>query len=146
MNLLSVRSRSREELRRRLLRVGYDPEEIDPALADLERVGLIDDERFAQEVAESMRRRGMGRRAGISALRAKGVAAEVAELAAEEIDQGDEESRAEEVARTRLRRLGGLRPEVAGRRLLGFLLRRGFDPQAARAACRRVLEEEREAS
>ncbi|MGH2662914.1 MAG: RecX family transcriptional regulator [Actinomycetota bacterium] len=109
-------------------------------------MGLVDDERFAQEVAASMRRRGMGRRAGISALRAKGVAAEVAEVATEEIDQGDEETRAEEVARIRLRRLDGLQPEVARRRLLGFLLRRGFDSDAARAATRRVLEEQQEAS
>lgn len=142
LRLLSVRSRSRAELRERLLRAGYHPSEIEGAMADLEAVGLIDDERFARETAARDRRRGLGRRAGMASLRGKGVDRALAEQVTEEAQPGDEEARALEVARARVGRLRGLDPPVARRRLLGFLLRRGYDGQAARSAARRVLEEE----
>lgn len=142
LHLLSFRSRSRSELRWRLVRAGYEAEEIDAALADLEGVGLVDDERFARELASSRSNRGYGRRAGMAALRAKGVDRGLAERIVEETQSGDEEERALEVARGRLGRLRNLAPEVARRRLLSFLLRRGYDGEVARAACRRVLEEE----
>ena len=107
----------------------------------LEGVGLVDDERFARELASSRSSRGYGRRAGMAALRAKGVDRGLAERIVEETQPGDEEERALEVARGRLGRLGNLSPEVARRRLLSFLLRRGYDGDVARAACRRALEE-----
>ncbi|MDQ4006168.1 MAG: recombination regulator RecX [Actinomycetota bacterium] len=141
LRLLSVRSRSRTELMHRLRRAGYESEEIEEALSDLERVGLIDDERFAREVAEDRRKRGYGPRAGMAALRQKGVDRAVAERVVEESQPEDEEDRAAEVARARWPRLSNLEPPVARRRLLDFLLRRGFDFQVARDACRRVIEE-----
>ena len=141
LRLLGVRSRSREELRRRLRQAGHDPDEIEAALADLERVGLIDDEAFADEVVRwKLGRRGYGHRAAITALRKAGVDREVAERAVEAAGWEDEQSRAEEVATARLPRLASLDPETAYRRMLSFLLRRGFDPEVARSACARVLE------
>ena len=89
LRLLSVRSRSRAELIQRLRRAGYEPEEIDTAVADLERVGLIDDEEFARQVAQDRRKRGYGPRAGLAALRQKGVAREVAERIVEETQPED---------------------------------------------------------
>lgn len=139
LRLLGVRSRSREEVRRRLAGAGFPDDEVAAVLDDLERVGLVDDERFAQEVVrERMGRRGFGPRAVLSTLLQAGVAREIAERAVAGAG-GDEEARAEEVALGRLRRLTNLPPDVAGRRLLDFLLRRGFDHEAARAACRRAL-------
>lgn len=139
LRLLGVRSRSREELRGRLAKAGFPDEEIAAALDDLERVGLIDDERFAEEVVrDRMGRRGFGPRGALEALRTLGVPRGIAERVVEGWG-GDEERVAEEVARSRLRRLASLPPQVASRRLLDFLLRRGFDPEVARAACRRVL-------
>jgi regulatory protein len=142
LRLLAVRSRSRAELRERLLRAGYHPSEIEGAIADLEDVGLIDDERFAREMAAKDRRRGLGRRAGLASLRGKGVDRALAEQITEETQADDEEARAVEVARARVGRLRNLDPPVARRRLLGFLLRRGYEGETARLAARRVLEEE----
>ncbi|HEV3475762.1 MAG TPA: regulatory protein RecX [Actinomycetota bacterium] len=142
LRLLSARSRSRAELRDRLLRAGYHPSEIESAIADLEAVGLVDDERFAREMAAKDRRRGLGRRAGLASLRGKGVDRALAERVTEETQSEDEEKRAIEVARARVSRLRGLDPPVARRRLLGFLLRRGYEGETARSAARRVLEEE----
>lgn len=142
LRLLTVRSRSRSELRQRLLRAGFEPEEVDAALDDLEAVGLIDDEAFARELAEHQRRKGLGRRAGLAGMRAKGVDRELAERVTDDLAPEDEAERATEIATGRLGRLQGLDPETRRRRLLDFLLRRGYDPETARAACLRALAEE----
>jgi regulatory protein len=145
LRLLSVRSRSRSELRQRLLRADFEQEEVEAALADLEAVGLIDDEAFARELAESQRRKGMGRRAGVSALRVKGVDRELAERIADDVNPEDEAERAMDVAAKRLPRMHGLDPETRRRRLTDFLMRRGYDPAIARSACLRAMAEEDQA-
>jgi regulatory protein len=140
LGLLGYRARSRAELRHRLLRVGYEEEEVSDALNDLEAVGLIDDEKFARELAaHELERRGSGRRLAMAALRRAGVDAEVAERILDEIASGEEEARAEELARARLGRLVGLDEETVRRRLLSYLLRRGYEGQVARAAARRAV-------
>ena len=141
LRLLAVRSRSRYELRSRLLRAGYESEEVDAAISDLEGVGLVDDERFARELAEHKRRRGMGRRAGLAALRSKGVDRDLAERTVDEVQPEDDADLAFELARGRLERLRALPPDVVYRRLVGFLIRRGYEPTIARAAVQRALAE-----
>lgn len=141
LRLLSVRSRSRSELHRRLVRAGYEAEEVDHAVAELEAVGLVDDERFAREVAEHHRRRGMGRRAGVAALRQKGVDRELAEQVFGEVNPEDEAELAFELARGRLGRLRSLPPELAQRRTVAFLIRRGYEPVIAGTAVRRAAAE-----
>jgi regulatory protein len=142
LRLLSVRARSKSELRQRLLRAGCEPEEVDAALADLEAVGLIDDEAFARELAELQRRKGLGRRAAVAGMRGKGVDRALAERIADDVSPEDEAERAMEVASKRLPRLAGMDPEVRRRRLLDYLLRRGYDYQTALAACIRAMAEE----
>jgi regulatory protein len=140
LRLLSVRSRSHAELFRRLRMAGFVEPDIETALADLEGVGLIDDERFARELAaHEVGGRLAGRRAALASLRKAGVARDLAELAVEEAAGDDEEARAEELARSRVGRLTALPPEAAYRRLLSFLQRRGYSGEVARAACRRAL-------
>jgi regulatory protein len=142
LRLLSVRSRSHAELSRRLRLAGFAEPDIEAALADLEAVGLIDDERFARELAgHEVGGRLAGNWAALASLRKAGVARDLAERAVDEASGDDEEARAEELARSRLGRLRGLPPEAAYRRLLGFLQRRGYSGEIARAACRLVLEQ-----
>lgn len=141
LRLLGVRSRSREELRRRLSQAGFPQDEVVQALEDLERVGLVDDERFADEVVQwRLSRQGYGHRAAIDTLRKAGVDRSIAERAVAEAGWEDEEGRAEEAGRARLPRLEGLPPHAARRRLLGFLIRRGFEPEVARAVAARLLQ------
>jgi regulatory protein len=147
LGLLGHRARSRAELSSRLLRAGYPEEEVAAALDDLEAVGLVDDERFARELAaHELRSRGSGRRLALASLRRAGVKGEVAERIVEEAAPADEEARAEEVARARLRRFRGLDEVTAYRRLLSYLLRRGYDGAVARAAAQRALSAESSAS
>jgi regulatory protein len=139
LRLLSVRSRSRRELEVRLLRAGFDPEEVAQELERLEAVGLVDDERFAREFAEhQLLARRAGQRAVASGLAAKGVDRRIVERALAEAP-GDDAERASELARSRAERLRGVPPEKAFGRLVSFLVRRGHEPETARRAARSAL-------
>jgi regulatory protein len=140
LRLLGVRWRSRAELQQRLRLAGFASEEIDQAIQDLDRVGLVDDARFARAVvADRAGRRLAGDREIRAVLRQKGVAEDAA--AAAMAGAGDESERALDLARKRAARLGDLEPAAAFRRLQGLLLRRGFGPGVAREACRAALAE-----
>jgi regulatory protein len=140
LRLLTVRWRSRAELEQRLRRAGFEEDEVVAALGDLERAGLIDDQRFAQAVvADRAGRRLSGDREIRIALRQKGVADEVTSAAL--ADAGDESDRALALARKRAAKLSGLDPGAAFRRLYGLLERRGFGSAVARDACRAALAE-----
>ena len=141
LGLLAVRPRSRRELERRLGAAGFDGDEVAGELERLERVGLIDDEAFARALAEqAFGRRMAGRRAVASALAAKGVDPQVASAVLDELEGDGDDGRADELARARAVRLGGLPPDRAFQRLTGFLVRRGHAPASARRAARRALE------
>jgi regulatory protein len=140
LRLLGVRWRSRHELEQRLAHAGFEPGDIESAIADLERAGLVDDDRFAGEVARDQAgRKLVGNRAVRSALAQKGVARSLVDQVVSSL--GDEDARALELARRKVARLSGLEPRVAARRLYGLLVRRGYGPDVARDACRRALEE-----
>jgi regulatory protein len=112
---------------------------VESALADLEGVGLVDDERFARELAEHQRRKGLGRRAGLAALRGKGVDRDLAERTVDQVQPEDDADLAYELASARLERLRALPPDVVHRRLLSYLIRRGYEPVIARSAVRRAM-------
>jgi SOS response regulatory protein OraA/RecX len=57
---LQHRDRSRRDLEERLARAGIDEDERNDALETLERVGYLDDERFAGSRAEALAARGYG--------------------------------------------------------------------------------------
>ena len=139
LRLLTARPRTRGELGDRLLRAGFDPGEVQEELDRLERVGLLDDARFAREFAErEVGGRLAGSRAVGRALAAKGVARPVIEEVVGAYAEGDEE-RAVELARSRAPRLAALGPEASFRRLVSFLSRRGYDPAVALRAARIAL-------
>jgi regulatory protein len=57
---LQHRDRSRRDLEERLARAGIDEDQRNDALETLERVGYVDDERFAGSRAEALANRGYG--------------------------------------------------------------------------------------
>jgi regulatory protein len=142
LGLLAVRMRSRRELRDRLKRAGFASEEVDGVLERLERVGLIDDDRFADELAQhaaGVKR--SGNRAIASALYAQGVPRETIDRVVARAGE-DEEARAEALASSRVGRLRGLPPTTAYQRLTSLLIRRGYEPEVARRAAGLALEVE----
>jgi regulatory protein len=138
LGLLSVRARSRRELERRLLQAGFEADEVADVLERLERVGLVDDEAFARQVAEhAFGVKRSGRRAVVGSLMAAGVARDIIEATVS--DAGDEDERADALARSRASRLGSIDPAKAFSRLTSLLVRRGYSPEVARQAARRAL-------
>jgi regulatory protein len=143
LGLLAVRPRSRRELQARLLRAGFPAEEVDEEIERLVSVGLLDDERFAVEFAvHEIERRRAGRRAVSTALWAKGIDRGTIERVLGEV-HSDEGERAARLAADRARGLRGFPPDVAFRRLVSFLVRRGYEPEVARRASRVALGLER---
>jgi len=134
VRLLATRSRSRADLRRRLVQKQHPPAAADGALARLEARGLLEDRRFAREYAASHAlRRGPARL--LRDLLAQGVERGTAEEAvrAALADEGvDPLSAARAVAEKRARQLADLPLEVRRRRLLAYLARRGFQGSEAR--------------
>ena len=139
LGLLAVRPRARRELERRLLAAGFEPDEVADVLVRLERVGLIDDEAFATQMAEyQFTSRRAGRRAVTSALLARGIDPELAARVADRAPD-DEQQRAHDLAETRAGRLRGVEPAKAFGRLTSLLIRRGYAPEVARTAARAAL-------
>jgi regulatory protein len=146
LRYLTVRPRSRMEVRRRLLqrrpnRPAPEPELVERVLARLERMHQLDDRDFAEYWVEQRER--FSPRAAYALqqeLRQRGVDRETAEAAAE--DEQDEE-RALAAARQRLRTLNAPDYEAFRTKLGSFLMRRGFRYGLAQALVRRLWEEER---
>lgn len=133
-----MRARSRRELERRLLQAGFEAAEIAEVLERLERVGLVDDEAFARQVADhAFGVKRSGRRAVVGSLMAAGIAPDIIEATVS--DAGDEGERADALARARASRLVSVEPARAFSRLTSLLVRRGYSPEVARQAARRAL-------
>lgn len=147
LDALARRARSRAELQRWLLQRDYPADEVDVVLERLVAARLLDDLAFARGFVQS--RLGEGRGYGPGRVRLelmrRGVAREVIDrvLAEHQEDAGVDPAQAVEVAaRKRLRSLAGLEPAVAERRLIAWLLRRGFRGGIAGQVARRLLREE----
>jgi regulatory protein len=127
LKLLAQQPRTRAELERSLARAGAPEDAVASVLDRLTQVGLVNDTAYAQAYVRTgvgVRRRGT--RNLKAELRGRGVAPEIIDLAAAEVDEQDERATALTLARRRAQSLGRLAPEVRRRRLTGLLLRRGF--------------------
>ena len=125
--LLSYRSRSVAELRKKLLEKGFSERTVGSVVDDLLRVGLLDDVRFASAYVHSrMLQKPMGKRLLMRELFQKGIDEETAEKSIDEGYEGRSEADiARELAEKRIARSGG-EGRKARKRLADFLLRRGF--------------------
>ncbi|MFD0364282.1 recombination regulator RecX [Nocardia sp. GCM10030253] len=133
LRLLAVRARSRAELARRLAAKGFTPEVTETALDRLVEVGLINDAAFAEEWVHARHTfSGKGKQALAQELRRKGVAQSDAAPALDAITADDEESRATDLVRRKLRSMpANLDRDKIIRRLVGMLARRGYNQSTA---------------
>jgi len=127
LKLLSYRSRSRRELCDRLKRKGFGDEQTDHAVRYLERAGLINDERLAQELLNySSERKPLGKK-GLEVLLAKrGIDKELINRTLSSHTKDAEEESAQLFVEKKLRSLKNYPGDVVKRRLWGMLRRRGF--------------------
>ena len=124
----------------RLLRAGFEAQEVQDELTRLEEVGLLDDEAFATALANHhLNVRGSGRRVAERELFAKGVDRALIDRTLADHPE-DESGRAEQLAQARVGKLANLPPEKAYARLVSFLARRGYGAAVAHRAAKRALE------
>lgn len=148
MKFLQRRMHSRAELKTKLRRNEYAVDLIDEVLNDLERLGYVNDAKFAAASTElSAKVRHHGRRRAAIELMKKGVTGESARKALENTyDTHDSLSVARELAQKKARTLQKLDPQVARRRLAGMLMRRGFEYDVVRPVIDEVLGQHDERS
>jgi regulatory protein len=129
LRLLQSRLQSTAEMRRKLLRKEYGETVVDAVIEDLTRMGYLDDARFAKTKALSAAgHKQHGKRRAKMELMKSGVSGDVADKALADVyDATDTLAVARELARKQSPRLKKLDPQVARRRLIGMLQRRGFD-------------------
>jgi len=136
LRALARRAHARFDLRRRLLQKQHPPAAVDGALDRLGAVGLLNDAQFARDFAAAKARRGRGPARLVRDLQSQGVDRRIAEdavrtsLAAEGVDP---EQAVQALAEKRARQLAGLPAPVRKRRLVAFLVRRGFGGAEVRA-------------
>ena len=125
---LSYRPRSHAEVEKKLRDQGFGDDTVLTVLSNLIRLQYVDDERFADQWAQSrVRLRGLGRRRIERELRDKGVDRETVRRALDGVLTADLEI---ETARMAVeRKLASMRTldrQTRRRRLAGFLERKGF--------------------
>jgi regulatory protein len=129
LRALARRAHARQDLQRRLVKKQHPPAAVEAALERLTVRGLLDDHRFAEQYAALRATRGKGPARLLRDLQAQGVERRTAETAvrrALEEEGIDPALEARAVAAKRARQLAGLPVPVRKRRLLAFLVRRGY--------------------
>jgi regulatory protein len=138
--LLTYRARSRKELEEKLRDREFGDAVIEVVVANLIRLGYVNDLEFARQwAAGRIRLRGLGRRRIEQELRNKGISRDVVQETLRAVFEDSPETNiAQQEAEKKLRSLARFAPEVRRRRLAGHLERRGFPPEIIYDVLRRV--------
>ena len=141
LDQLTGQARSRKQLMDKLA-AKCVPEELSVRLLDrFEEVGLVDDEAFARMwIASRQPGKGLAGRALAQELRRKGIDDEVVKEAVAEIDPDDERAAAERLVQRKMRSVASLDRQVATRRLVGMLARKGYGAGLAYSVVREALD------
>lgn len=138
---LRTRSLSEREARAVLRSEGLDDPVIDAVVEGLLRHGYLDDLRLAEHLVYiGSDRKRQGRQAIARTLASRGIPREVVDAVLSETHD-DDAARALEFARLKARSLHTLERDVALRRLVGQLSRRGYPGTVAMTAARAALDE-----
>lgn len=137
---LTAGPRTEAQLREALAKRRVPAEVAEPLLARFAEVGLIDDAAYAEALIRSEAAAGgLSRRRVAQRLTAKGVSRDVVATVVAEIDPDAEYQAARDLAARQQRRLAGLDPTTAQRRLIGVLARRGYPPDTVRTVVQETL-------
>lgn len=132
---LTYRPRSRAELEAKLRERGFEEAVLEIVLADLMRLGYVNDRQFANQWTLSRTRlRGFGRRRIEQELKNKGIDRElIREVFAEVFVDETELETAKLIAEKKINAMARFDRETRRRRLAGFLERKGFSFEIIRA-------------
>jgi regulatory protein len=135
---LKIRPRSIEELKEKLKGKGFSSTEIETTVLELIASGLLDDRAFTKSWINYRLARPFGFRRIIQELKTKGVDQEIIEQAVAEVEGYSPENAALELAQRRWQRLPAIDPVKKKKRVLDFLLRRGFEASVAMKALKKL--------
>ena len=145
LNMLALRARSANELRRSLIRKGEPTDQVEVAVERLLRAGFLDDASFARQFARSrVLGAGFSRHRLHVELARRGVEREVASAAIDEIfadERVDEAGTLERVAKKKLETLARLDQRTQRRRLYAYLARRGYDSDDVGRVVRSLVQD-----
>jgi regulatory protein len=142
LRLLTVRARSRAELRDALAARAVPELAATKVLDRLAEVGLVDDQAYADGYVSSRQRdRGLSVREIGRQLRDKGVDEAVIATAVDTVTAEAEAEVARQLVLRKLRSMTRLAPEVKTRRLVGMLARKGYSPGMAFRVVRDAVAE-----
>ncbi|HEU4828242.1 MAG TPA: regulatory protein RecX [Gemmatimonadales bacterium] len=141
LRALELRPYAHADLARRLVRRGHAREAVTAALDEVSGMGLLDDAAFARTYVETRTARGRGPVRIRRDLMSMGVAREAADaaIAAQWPDGTEDPALPLELATRRAAQLGDLPRPVKRRRLLAYLMRRGFSGRTVNQVVTRVL-------
>ncbi|MDR3202752.1 MAG: recombination regulator RecX [Bifidobacteriaceae bacterium] len=143
LRLLARSPKSRDQLARAIASRGV-PDQVAAGVLDrFEAVGLVDDTAFAEMLVRTRHtERGLTGPALAAELRRRGVDAEVAREAMEQVTPEDQLARAVELARKKLAATAGLDRQVRLRRTYATLARKGYPHALATRALDAALAQE----
>jgi regulatory protein len=130
--LLKFRPRSEKEIYQRLKNKKFNEEIIKNTVAFLKDKEFIDDNYFAKAWIQSRIKRPLGLGRLRAELKVKGVDKEIIDSQIQEIKKDyAEEDIVKAIAKAKISKLKGIEPLKAKRRILDYLLRRGFSAEIA---------------
>jgi regulatory protein len=135
LNLISIRMRSRNELRERFLRDGYSENAIENALTRLEENGYLNDEAFAKKFIRSLlQKKNIGKSAVQFELRKKGIPSKIIDRAVQELyDNRNELEDAMAAAKKKMVTYREKDPVKRRMKLSLFLRQRGFSSETVQS-------------
>ena len=143
LKLLDIRPHAEAELRRKLVKSGkHTGADIQAVMADLRRLGLVDDRTFARLFCESLKGQGIGRLKAQFKMRSRGLSAQLVQETLESLwatDDAEETERAMAAAERKWRSLCKSGKPLLNMRqsLARFLVSRGFQSNIVGAVLNR---------
>jgi len=132
LRFLKNRPCSIAELKEKLEAKGFFSADIEITILDLMASGLLDDRAFTKSWINYRLARPFGFKRIIQELKDKGIDPDIIEQAVVDFKDGyDPEKIAFAIAQRRWQRFPAIDPQKKKKRILDFLLRRGFDAQVA---------------
>lgn len=133
---LGNRARSSYQLALQLRRQQFSEPHIAEAIARLKEEGYVDDREYASSYVRSrISKQGKGRLRVAQELKGQGISSRIIEQTLAQLDEDEEVEAAYEAASKKMRSLHG-EPAENSRKLLQFLMRRGYSG----AICRKVMK------
>lgn len=139
LRLLTFCARSEREIRDRLAQKRFGPEVIERTVGRLRELGLLNDARLAQDMADSRRQGGRGDYRIRQELRKRGLPNDSIVHALDQVPAQSSAERAWAALQKRAPRMKGLDRDKAYRRLHGYLIRQGYSIDDTRTSLKRFF-------